>query len=265
MTAKTGTVFTGVLRSQRRSLILWAGAIAAVAAMYTAFYPSVGGMKMEIITESLPPELVTALGFDTLASAAGYVSSTVYSLLGPILVLVCAIGLGARLVAGQEEDGVLELEYTAPVSRGRVYVERLAALWTQVLVLVLAVSVVLLLMSAALDLDLSPGNILAAGSALLLFGGALGTLALAVGAATGRRGVVLGAASGVAVLGYLLSYLAPLAEVPWMEAVSPFHWYAGAKPLVNGFDWGGIGLLAALAVVAAVVGARALVRRDLMV
>ncbi|WP_051480429.1 ABC transporter permease subunit [Cellulomonas sp. KRMCY2] len=265
MTARIGTVLTGVLRTQRRSLALWAVAIAAVSAMYSAFYPAIGQVKFEAMMESMPPELVTAMGFESMSTAAGYISATVYSLLGAVLVLVCSIGLGARLVAGNEEDGLLELELSAPVSRRRVYLERLAALWVTVLVLVLAVTAILLLLSVTMDLGLVAGNLVAAGAGLLLFGGALGTLALAVGAVTGRRGFALGTASAVAVLAYLFGYIGPLVEADWMEAVSPYHWDVGTEPLINGVDWPGLGLLLALALVPAVAGLLRFDRRDVMV
>lgn len=265
MTVRGGTVLTGVLKSNRRSLLLWALAVAAVTALYTAFYPSVGGGQMDAMLESMPSEFITAMGFDSMTTAAGYVTSTVYSLLGAVLTLVCTIGLGARLVAGQEEDGTLELELSAPVSRRRIYAERLAGLWLTVLVLVLALSASLGVLSAALELGLTATNVAAASAGLLLFGGALGTVAFAVGAATGRRGIALGSAAGAAVTAYLLNYLSPIAEAPWMEKISPFHWYIGAEPLATGFDWPGLALLAALAVLAALGGAVSFARRDLMV
>lgn len=265
MTTSRGASLTGVLRDRRRSIAAWAVAVAGVTALYTAFYPSVGGEKLAVMMESMPPALVEAMGLDGMATASGYVSATVYALLGAILVLVCAIGWGARLVAGDEEDGTLELELAAPVGRARVYGERLAAVWLVVAVLVAAMTVTLLVLSVLLDLGLSTPNLLAAGVSLLLFGGALGSVAFAVGAATGRRVVGLGAAAGLAVLGYVLGYLGPLVGAAWMERVSPYSWYLGGEPLTNGFDPTGAGLLATLAVVAAVLGAAVFRRRDLMV
>lgn len=265
MTGRPGTVLRGVLRMQRRSMVLWAVAIGAVAAMYTAFYPSIGGAKWDVMMDAMPAGLIEAMGFETMATAAGYVSGTVYSLLGAILTLVCAIGMGARLVAGHEEDGTIELELTAPVARWRVYAERLAALWLTVLLIVLTVSAVLLVMSATMDLGLSIAHLVAAGVGLWLFAGAFGTLAFAVGAATGRRGVALGVASGAAVMAYLFAYLGPLVDADWMESVSPYGWYTSNEPLTNGFDWPGLGLLAALAVLLVGAGLARFVRRDLMV
>lgn len=262
---RNGTVLRGVLRTEGRSLLLWAVALGGVAALYTAFYPSVGGAKLDAMMASMPPELVTAMGLDGIATAAGYVSSTVYALLGAILLLVWAIGLGARLVAGQEEDGSLELELAAPVSRRRLYAERLVALWLGVLVLVTVLTLVLLALSVALDLGLAVGNLVAVGAGLALFAGALGTVAFAVGAATGRRAVALAVAAGVAVLSYVLSYLGPLVDAGWMPQVSPYDWYLGAEPLSTGFDPAGLALLAALAAVVTVAGLVPFRRRDLMV
>lgn len=265
-TAPAGTVLRGVLHEQRRTVVLWALALCGVGSMYTAFYPSVGGAKMDVMLEAMPPELITAMGFEAIATAGGYVQSTVYQLLGAILVLVCAIGLGGRLVAGAEEDGVLELEIAAPVSRTTVYLERLAALWLVALVLVAALTAALTALTSVMGMDVAITGLLAGSLGLWLFGGALGTLAFALGAATGRRGYAVGTAAAVATLSYVLAYLGPLVEgAAWMEQLSPYHWYVGGDPLTDGVAWGGYGLLLALAVVAAVAGGLAFRRRDVMV
>jgi ABC-2 type transport system permease protein len=264
VTARKGVIAGGVLRDQRRSLIGWMLSVAAVATMYSSFYPAIGAAKFEVMLDAMP-EFTRAMGFDAMISAAGYVNATVFSLLGAILVLTCAIGAGARMIAGDEEAGVLELDLAAPVSRTRIYRERLAVLWLTVVLLVLSITAVLLVLSAVLELELAIANVAAAGISLVVFTGTLGTLAFGVGAATGHRAYGLGAASGVAVLAYLFSYIGPLINASWMETVSPFSWYIANKPIMNGFDWGGLALLAALAVVAAVGGLWRFLRRDLSV
>lgn len=259
-----GAVLAGVLRLHRRAIGLWCVAVAGVAVMYTSFYPSIGGEKMAVMAEAMPPDLLVALGMEDLATAEGYVSSTVYALLGAILTLVCAIGTGARLVAGDEEDGTLEVEVASPVSRTRQYGERLLALWVVVLAVAGAVGLVLLGLSALLGLDLVPGNVGAATVSLTAFAGTLGTLAFAAGAATGHRSVALAAGAGVAVVAYLGAYLGPLVEgAGWLETVSPYEWYIGADPLVDGLDPAGLALLAALAAVGALLGLLGFRRRDL--
>lgn len=263
--AGPGVVLGGVLRAQARATVLWAVSLAGITTLYTAFYPSIGSAKLDVMMESMPPALIEAMGLDAMASAAGFVSATVYTLVGLILALVCAIALGARLIAGQEEDTTLELELGSPVTRGRVYAERLAAVWLVVLALTVTVTAVLAVMSATLDLGLDPGNLVVASAGYLIYVGTLGTIAFAVGAATGRRGIALGVASAVAVLGYLLAYLGPLAGVAWMQDVSPFGWYSAADPLLTGEGWGGFALLLGLAALVAALGFARFTRRDLTV
>ena len=123
----------------------------------------------------------------------------------------------------------------------------------------------MLVLDLVLGLGLDRANVGAVGLGLLAFAGALGTVAFAVGAATGRRAWAIGVSATLAVVAYVLSYLAPLVDQPWMDTVSPFSWYTGEDPLLTGVDWSGLGLLAGLAVVAALGGLVPFGRRDLHV
>lgn len=241
MRATTGTITGGVLHDQRRSLLAWAVAIAGVSAMYTAFYPTIGAGPMEDMLDSMPAELTSAMGFDAIASASGYVTSTVYSLVGIVLLLVHGIAQGAKVIAGQEESGLLELELTSPVARTRIYAERLVALWVGLLALVAALSLTIMVLTATLPLDISNTNIVSTGALMWLTGGLFSTLALATGAATGRRSIGLGVSAGAAVAMYVSNALGPLAGLAWMTSISPFDWYLGADPLTAGIDWVGAG------------------------
>jgi ABC-2 type transport system permease protein len=264
--ADTLPVLSGVLRDQRRSLVLWGLAVGLVTAIYVGFWPSMGdGADIEGFIENMPEGLVQALGYDQIATPAGYLRSTIYGLLAPVLLLVFAIGTAARLIAGQEEDGTLELELTAPIARRQLYVERLAALWVDVLVLVAIVTVVTLVLVRALDMEVGTTEVLAGNTGLLLLVLGFGTIALAVGAATGRRSYALGAAAGLAVLAFMFNALGPLAGADWMTAVSPFSWFLEPNPLAEGFDPGGFALLALLPIFAAIGGWLTFERRDLMV
>jgi ABC-2 type transport system permease protein len=222
MAADTMPVLSGVLREQRRSLLLWSLALAAVAALYIAVYPAIGGDgQMQEMVDNLPEAMVNAFGYDQIGDPGGYLGSTVYGLLGPVLLLTFAIGAGARLIAGQEEDGSLELEFAAPVSRRQVYLERLGALWLDVTLLVAVVMVMTFLLVGPLDMDVAALHILAGSAGLLLLVLGMGTVALAVGAVTGRKTMALAAAAGLAVLAYMLNAIGPTLEAGWMTAISP--------------------------------------------
>src|SRR5687767_14641587 len=155
-------VLTGVLKEQRRSLIVWGGALFTVAAFYISFYPSIGSTPaMQEMIDSMPQGVAKALGYDQIASAPGYIGATVYGLLGPILMLVFSIGAGARLIAGEEEAGSLELELAHPVGRMKLAFERWLAVAIDVTLLVIPVAAAAVLLITVLDLDVELGNLLA--------------------------------------------------------------------------------------------------------
>lgn len=266
MAAKSYPVLTGALADQRRSLTLWGVALAAISGAYISFYPAMGGgAEMQSMIDGMPDGMATAMGYDQIGTAGGYISSTVYGLIAPLLLLVFAITTGSRLLAGQEEDGTLELELTAPVGRRRLLGERIAALWSNLLLLAASVAVVTFALVAALDLDLGATRILACATGLLLLVLGFGTLALAAGAITGRRSAALGVGAGLAVVAYMLNAIGPTVDAAWMTAISPFSWYLENDPLTQGFDTRGLILLALVPTVASIAGLVGIGRRDLMV
>ncbi len=258
-------IFVAAVTGRSRSLLAWGLALAAISAMYISFYPSMGGGAMDDLVADLPEEMVTALGYDTIGTAGGWVTGTVYGLVGPALLLVFAISGGARLLAGEEEAGTIELEMAAPVSRLRVLGERLASLVTVVFVLVAVVTVVSWSLIVALDMDVSAGRLLAGSTGLFLLVVGFGSLAFAIGAGTGRRALALGGAGALAVAAFMFDALGPVVEVSWMSEVSPFYWYLGQDPLIDGFDWGGFAKLAGLITVAWLAAALVFPRRDLQI
>ena len=255
-------VLAHVLRESRRSVGLWAIAVAAVASLYTASWPAVGGSKADVVA-ALPPGLVTALGLGEIGTPGGYLSSTVYGILGPALLLVSAIGRAAAVLAGEEQDGTLELELTHPVSRTRVYAERLLGVWVCSAALAAALTLAVAVVGVAVGLDEPLPDLLAGSAGLLLLTLAMGTVSFAVGAATGRRATALGVAAGIAVLAYAANALGALSGSGWLADVSPWSWYLGGRPLSTGFDGLGLLRLAVLLAVAATAGLLRFRRRDL--
>jgi ABC-2 type transport system permease protein len=257
-------VTSWVLRQQRRTMLGWSVALGVVAAIYVSFYPAMGGDEMTDLIETLPEGLIQALGYDTIATATGYLDSTVYSLLAPALMLVFGIAFGARVLAGQEEDGTLELELTLPIERRRVLLERFLALALQLALFAGVVFTVVTLLVLALGMDVGIGNLGAATLGLFLLTLAMGSVSLAVGAATGRKASGIAAGAGLAVAGFMANALSPLIEGgQWLANISPFAWYLGGDPLDHGIDWAGFGGLLAITVVALAVALTVFERRDL--
>jgi ABC-2 type transport system permease protein len=258
-------VFTKTLWDARRSLLGWALAISAVAAMYAAFWPTVNTPEMQQALGNYPEGVLEALNYDDLTSPAGYLASSVYGLLIPLLVAVFAIGYGTRAVADDEEAGTLDLLLAHPVSRTRLALQRFAALAAALVGAVLWLAMLAIAGPAELA-GVSAAEFAAATAQLVLFGACLGALALAIGAATGRKALALGGSAGVAVLAYLANGVFPQLEgLEWTREVSPWHWYLGGEPLKNGLQAGDALLLLAVTAVLVAVGTWRFNRRDVAV
>jgi len=252
------------LSRQRRAILGWAIALAAVAGIYIPFYPAMGGGELQSIVDTLPPDLVSALGYDRIGTPAGYLTSTVFGLLGPALLLVFGIGLGARTIAGDEEAGALELAASAPVRRDLLLAGRIIALHTQVALLALVTFVVTALLSQVVGMDVTLSGIAAASVGLNLLVIAFATVTLAAGAASGRRGVAVAVGAGTAVASFIANALSGIVERgDLLERISPFSWYLAGDPVAQGVDIVGFALLGVVTFIAWGIAYVSFQRRDL--
>lgn len=259
-----GDIWTKTLWDQRRALAGWGIGLMVVSLIYGAFYPFAGTPEYGELIESLPAGLAEAMGWDEIASPHGYLGSTVFGILGPVLAIIFAIGTGARAIAGDEENGTLELLVAHPVTRRRIVTQRVAALGVALAMAGLVVFLAILTIRGPIDLTIPVGHIAAASLNLALLAAVFGTLALFVGAIAGRRGLVIGVTAVVAVVAYLANGLAPQVDsLAWLQKGSPFHWFAGTDTLRDGLDPASSLLLLALAALFTLAAVFAFDRRDI--
>lgn len=183
----------------------------------------------------------------------------------PLLVLVFAVGSGARTLAGEEDAGRLELVLAYPVRRRDAVLAKGGALAIEVLLACGAAVAAILAFDALVGLGLSLANVGAAFLTLLALGLFYGWLALAVGAIYPSRALAIGIAAGTAAAAYLIGGLHELAG--WLDPfrlVSPF-WLVGASPLQGGTDFVGLAVVVGAAGIVLVAGALLVERRDLEV
>jgi len=258
------SVTTRILRTRRVVLAIWCVALVSVVGMYVGLYPSMEKIDLDAMVKALPPALVEALGYDDMASAAGYVGSAIHGLVGFFLLMVFAIMNGAQLIAGEEQDGALELELTAPLPRSSIYLQRLAALLLQCVLLVGVMYVGILLVQLVAQLDLPFAQLLKATLMLLLTTMLFGVLSFAAGAASGRKAVGLGVGVGILVFGFMANAIGPMVDQEWMTSISPVSWYMKDNPVTRDIPVLDVVLLVVSNVVIAVLGGVRFVRRDLM-
>ena len=260
-----GNVLTKTLREQRRSLAWWALGLVAAVLLTTAFYPSISrsAASFEKLLDSLPEGLRKAFGED-FASPAGYLQARLFSIFGPVLLLIYAIGAGSRAIAGEEERRTLDLLLSAPVARRRVVLDKALAMIAATAGLGAVLALAIAVTGPPFDVSVSVANVVAAATDCVLLALAFGGIALAVGAGTGRRSVAVGVTAGAAAGAYLIDILAlSVNGLGWLQRLSPFFYYRDPEPIVHGLDPVDAIVLGAIAVVTVAIAIWAFERRDL--
>jgi ABC-2 type transport system permease protein len=261
------SVFTKSLWDQRRAISAWALAIAFVGAAYAAFYPSMSNPDMQAALDAFPKEVLDALGMADITSPEGYVGSTVYGLLGPVLMIVYAASLGSRAIAGDEESGRLDLLLAHPVTRWSVVLQRAAAVAVALAVATAALLAAMVAISGPAQLGaLSVADLAAASLQLFLLAAVFSTLGLAVGAATGSRALAMGAVAFAAVTSYSANTMGPsVPALAWTQELSPFFYAAGGQPLANGWQVRDAVILSSVSLILVGAAVIAFGRRDVAV
>lgn len=257
-------VLTKTLWDSRRSLAGFAAGTALVGTMYAGFYPQVSDGAMGQAVEGFSPALREALNMEDIASAAGYLGSSVFGIVVPLIAVIYGIATGTRAIAGDEEAGYLDLLLAHPVGRTRLLLHRFGALTIGALALAGMVLLAMLAVRGSAKLDtISVGQFAAQCLALALLATLFGTIAITIGAATGSRAAALAGSAVVGVLAYAGNTFASQIGADVARYASPFHYYIGNEPLRNGFQWADLGILAATIAVLVFVATTAFNRRDL--
>lgn len=262
------TVFAKTIRDQRRAIAWWSLGFVFFVFTYTAFWPSVHSNAAQFAQylKDVPQAIRDALGGADYATPAGYLHMELFSIMGPVLLMVYAIGAGARAVAGEEDAGTLDVLLSMPVTRRRVLVEKFGAMTALTLFLAGLVWLSVTVIGPAFDLRVGQQGLAAATINLFLLAMAFGSIAVLAGAATGSRGAAIGIPAGLAVATFVLNTLASTVDgLRPFRFLSPFHYYAAHLPLKNGFDVVDVTVLLAIAVVSLVIAMATFERRDLAV
>lgn len=255
---------SGALRTVRRSGLWWAVGIVAFIVVNLAFWPSLeSSAALDSFDEM--ESLLEAFGAQNIATPEGYVDGQVFALLLPLLFSALAITVMSGLTAGDENAGRLELLHALPVGRRRLWLSRwtAAALMMTAIAVIAAIATVVSLPLFSLT-DVSIPRVLIATFGCLLLGAFHGSVAYLAAGLGAARALAAGAAVIVLVVGYLMSFVLPLADrLTWARSWSPWYWAIGEQPVTNGIDLWRLLLVSALTFTLVVLGTAAIDRRDI--
>lgn len=247
------TIFRKALWDQRRTLPAWASGIVVSIVLEAAMWPSIAAMSsLDAYLTELPEALKDMFSIEEMSTGTGFLNAELFSLMLPLLFVIFGIVRGARMVAGEEEAGTLDLLLVTPLSTTRLLLGEGLALAAAVTALGVATVLGTVAGSALFDLGVPVTSAVAGATACTLLGLVHGAIALTAGAVLGRRGPALGVATGAALAAYVLYvgglFVDGLSDV---QVLSPFHQALHEGPLADAFP---ASFLVLLAVPPALVG-----------
>jgi ABC-2 type transport system permease protein len=172
----------------------------------------------------------------------------------------------SRMLRGEEERGSMDVLLSLPPGRGRVALEKLAAIWTALLGMGLLIGLLTYAGGMRVNADFSLGDALLSGLNLALICGVFGSLALLISQFTRERGTAAGSTGGLLLLFIVLDMVhRVIPNTEWISRLSPIYYYNLNKPLVPGYgiNAGALLVLISLSIILSGVAIWLFVRRDI--
>ena len=272
LTARAAEAFAGTARvsriwvktaSEHQGLLFVVSALMFLV-MGVMMGPIYAAIDDEVIAfgGAFPEELLALFGGGDLSTPEGYFQIESFGLVTPIALMVVTITIGAKALAGEEENRTMGLLLASPVSRSTVLSQKLVAMVVYAVVVGVVVFAGTSAGSLIGGLGMDYGNIAATAALATLIGLLFGALSLLVGALTGRTRPAIFIPIGAALVLHTMNALASLSDA-WWGRLSPFYYYLGSDPLNEGMSWGDAAVLAGATAVLIALSYPAFARRDL--
>lgn len=258
--------FKHTLRRLRGQMIGWGIGLALYGLMMVSLFDSIVNIEgfAEMIAK-YPQELMAFFG-DMLAitTPKGYIDIYYFNYM-TVIVGIFAVGVGASLVVGDEEKGILDLVMAHPLSRTAFFWGRLLGFVAATMVILLVGWLSWLIPSGSSGMELTWIELLRPFlplfAELFLFG-ALALLLSMLLPSVRMTGMVTG---GLLVANYLLIGLSNMnQDLKSLVEFTPLHYYQGGEAITR-LNWSWLAGLLAVSLLFAVVAWWRFQRRDIRV
>lgn len=227
------------LRTHRGGIIGWTLGLGLWGILATVLYPSIGeqfaGMEFPDFYEAIGP--ISAIG-----ELSGFLSLEIFNFAIPLALGIYALILGTAVLAGEEDQGTLELLLALPLPRWKLVLTKALSVMVSLALVVmgLCLSIWIGMLAIQNDIDLSIGladlALVALQSWLLV--GALAMIALFLGAFLPTRRHASMVAGLILAASYLLNSLAEIADqLDPYRPLSLNYYYNPQELMTSGLVW----------------------------
>lgn len=254
------TVTTKTVRDRWKGTVIGAVTLGLLLIFGMAVYRDI---DLSVYT-SLPEAMRALMNIPPDADVGSIAYGAIYSSYGALMLAALAISSGSASYAREERNGTIGFLLGNPKSRTHVLASKAAAL-----VLLTGLGAVILWGAGLLAPSMLSVNITGIHVGALIFhmfvnAVFFGFVAMAIGGWTGSGARASGVAAGLMVLSFIAVGLLPvLSGLENLAKALPWYYFNAGQPVVNGVDWGHLGVLFAGIVFLGVVAVIGVNRRDL--
>lgn len=236
------TLVRKTFRDHWRSLLGWAGVIVFMSCVQLYVYPTIveTGEGMNQFLDAFPDTLKEIFRMQDYTSGPGFLSTELFSMLVPLVMIAVGSTWGSSATAEEEERGTADLLFTLPVTRTKITGGKILATITACLLLAVVTFINIFVGSPLVDLEVSTKNLIAICFSGFLLGVFFSSVGLIFGVITGKKSVGLGVTTAIAILAFLFYSLAPLVDTfDYLTPINPIEWCLGGNQLFDGPDYFG--------------------------
>lgn len=259
--------FVAVTRAALRDRLVLVAVIAvmlvAMGALTGALWPPLQD-AFSALPSDLSDGLGTVLAGADLTSPLGWMNAEMVSLVVPGGLIAVATISAAKGIAGEEQDNILGVLFSIPVSRTSFLLAKTAAMIINVLLTSLGAAAGIVLGSRIGGLGIDTAGVLGTCAHGALLAIVFGSVAVLASAISGDTRLSTAVAAGLAVLAFGLNAFLPLStRLADFAQLSPWYYFASSNPLANGPDYAHLGILAATSAILMALAVVVYRRRDL--
>ncbi|MCL5962445.1 MAG: ABC transporter permease [Chloroflexi bacterium] len=263
------SLFSKTLWDERWAVAGFGLGLAVLAAMMVAIYPSVAaGPQFGQLIESYPSAIRSMFvgSIKDFNSLAGFLNLEFFNLMYPMILAIFIVLLASGFVAGEEDNGTMDLLLSVPIPRWRVVAEKYAASTMGIAVIGLLTVIGLEVGAVLVGVSLGLGQAVAGSFGVMPLILAISGYCTLFSCVIRHRKTAALAAAGLTLVFYFANALAPLVkELETVRQISVFYYVDSYENLTSGVNWANAGLLLGFAAILIAASITAFQRRDIAV
>lgn len=230
-------VLRRALRDNRWHVIGYGVGLGAYGLLVVALFPAVRDAYADVELPAGYEDVFGISGID-LGNPRHFISIEFFSF-APIVASIYGIAAGTGVLGAEESRGSIAMLLAQPMTRRRIFAEKVGALVLGAVIVTLIAGVGFLLIVPFVDTgSVGAGETFLACFILLPPTLAVAGVALLLSTIAPSRGVAVGVVSAYVVAAYLAASLAQLTSfTEWLRYLSPYYYAGGETVLIDGAVW----------------------------